>query len=119
MKTIKDHCMGEIPKEMQIAVLKRVRAKLIKESEKYKNRDVQVLMHPLCLLIKDELCWEYAKNTYYIIMDEVIPLFNFANAKKHANATQDISDCWWDTNPYDFKNRILFLDWIIKTMENE
>jgi hypothetical protein len=48
-----------------------------------------------------------------VCTDSYIPLFTRENAVKYANASTS-GAYWWSNSPYDFKNRVKFLDWVIK-----
>jgi hypothetical protein len=40
--------------------------------------------------------------------------FTLKNAIDYANSNRcDKRDFWWETEPYDYKNRLAFLDWMI------
>ncbi len=67
------------------------------------------------------LCF-YFKNILGCHMKEIseyIPLFNYENAKKQANAKMDENNYWWGYENYDFKHRLEFLEWMLFEVEKQ
>ena len=101
----------ELPKDEQIEVLRTVKEKLLAGNF---ERD-----EGLCTLILRSS--KYNRNMGVLSLYQSYPLFTSENAIKHANA-----DCvstsltfWWEINPYDVTNRIVFIDWIISELEKQ
>ena len=55
-------------------------------------------------------------TTQYLAM--YIPLFNFENAKA-LGGTRDVAGFWWRVRPYDFEERINFVNWMITQIKQE
>jgi hypothetical protein len=91
-----------LTKECKIMLLERV-----KDCELNKH-----FTSGLCPLIRWEIYSLTDKPIKYSEIVDYIPLFTFENATEHANAKR-YKGFWWSCHPYNFKNRIKFLDWMI------
>lgn len=96
-----------LTKEEQIVILKEVLELLIKEE----------CTAGLCFIIRPKI--KKHLKLYHVEFDikDYIPLFTFSNAVNHANGKDDYY--WWQAMPYDYENRILFINWIISELEKE
>lgn len=101
--------------EQQLKIVKEVLNNLLEEAE-YSS------------LLKGGLCYRFRYIIRFLLLgrdidyNEIslyIPLFNKANADKFTTTilTNDEDDFWWNTGyDYDIDNRILFLNWMIETI---
>jgi hypothetical protein len=58
-------------------------------------------------------------NIYCYTFDivEYFPDFTCENSVKNANAKGQINHFWWDIYPFDFDNRIKFVQWMIERIQ--
>lgn len=94
---------SKISKEKQLAIIELVRAGLVNKTYKY----------GLCEAFQDVISQELHISIYYSSIKEYFPLFTQENAIKYANGGLNRFVWWWTTGEnFDYKNRILFLDWM-------
>lgn len=94
---------SKISKEKQLAIIELVRAGLVNKT--YNNG--------LCYAFQDIISQELHISIYYSSIKEYFPLFTQENAIKYANGDTNRFVWWWTTGVnFDYKNRILFLDWM-------
>ncbi len=106
-----------ITNKERVEILKKVRERL-QNKEKW----------GLCALIEEQIRNTYPSHSFSdyfllpigIIAQDYFPLFTRKNAILHSNAESTLFIAnWWNTEPFDFENRILFIDWLIKQYETK
>jgi hypothetical protein len=102
----------------KIKILERVKERL----QDYRNTNKRCC-YGLCNFLKKEFESKMETSigcSYFADMKEIwFRDFTFENANLYANASWfDVDgDYWWRPNPYDYENRILFLDWMINRIK--
>ncbi len=105
----------ELSVKEEIKVLKGVKSLL----NKFKTRELPPSFG-LCYFLQEKITslkpsiivHPYDENKY-------IPLFTNKNALKFNATKGDYGDLWWNIRPYDFENRIAFLNWMIEELEKQ
>lgn len=96
-------------KETQLRILNNV----------LKRLEIRECEAGLCLFVSFEIqniIRHQVKNTE---ISKYIPLFTKENAIIYANAYKEDTLYWWDMWHYDIDNRVKFINWIIKELNNE
>ena len=97
--------------EEQLSILKDVKRRL---EEKKIN-----ILNCITNLVQIEGEMQCNQHCFVPKMYEyIIPLITYGNAKRF-NANLIDGDWWWKISPYDYENRIAFVDWIISELEKQ
>jgi len=105
-----------LTRKQQIRILTKAKEQLIID-HKYEK----CMVRGLCGYLEKEIIAIYDKEfVSYYHLKQYIPLFTLENAEKWANAKPNEENYWWkhsnDPSDYDLKNRVLFLEWMIKEL---
>lgn len=114
-KEIMEKCLISVTD--QLAIIKEARKILIN----LENGECLISFRGLCAILKDcihnlsekEAWYEYMLTEEHIHLIDYFPMFTLENAKKCAafDYKHDIG-YWWVIYPYDYENRLKFLDWM-------
>lgn len=95
--------------EQQLRVLERAKVLVQNKNSKW----------GLCCAIEYAMVLEFNISRFGVgIFEDDIPLFTKENAVKYGGYCGK-GAYWWETDPYDAKSRLNFLDWMIKTIKRE
>lgn len=101
---------------------KRAVLDLVKNRIKRDYEDPDIMPKGICTYIKDVIYDVYNVKLLTSEIRDVFPKFTYVNAKKVSDG--QICKCskptlyfnWWSREPYDYKNRISFINWLKKNL---
>ena len=103
----------------QLAIIKEARKILINLG----NGECLLSFRGLCAILKNcihnlsekETWYEYMLTEEHIHLVDYFPMFTLENARQFNtfNCKSEF-EYWWELCPYDYENRIKFLDWMEK-----
>jgi len=73
----------------------------------------------LCLLFSKKIETNINEAVYINEVKNYMPIFTKKNAVKYANAYNQLCCYWWRACPFDFENRILFVEWMLEQLLND
>jgi hypothetical protein len=60
------------------------------------------------------------EHVYFARMSDYIPVFNYDNAEKWAEASaKRVTDYWWTVDKYGYQKRIIFLEHCIVELKKQ
>jgi hypothetical protein len=106
----------ELTIDDRIKILNKVRDKLIMKKNIIKKSGWG---YGLCHLLRDEF-YNYKIKYSEFEVENVFPHFKYENAIGFNMKLGAFKDTyWWSIYPYDFDNRIKFVEWMIKKMQED
>jgi len=98
---------------MQLDAVKDIRDEFVMNKEKHLTETYKI---GLCGCFYSYMDRKY--DYYFRVFDKLFPLFNYQNALKFIPKELE-SAFWWNNDPYDFDNRLAFLDWMVEELKKQ